>query len=154
MNVRDDDLEQFVDRQPFSSRRRRLVDPGEARIGASIWEIAPRSTQVPFHFHHLQEELVVVLRGRVVLRTNAGERELREGDVAHFPTGPDGAHALRNETGEPARVLWISELADAEIAEYPDSGKVRVVTRVASQSGERLAAQFRLDDTVAYLDGE
>jgi uncharacterized cupin superfamily protein len=154
VNIGGDDLEPFVDRAPFSSRRRRLVDPASARLGASVWEIAARSTQIPFHFHHLQEELVVVLRGRLVLRTHAGERELSEGDVVHFPTGPEGAHALRNETDEPARVLWISELADAEIAEYPDSGKLRVVTRGPSQRGPRLAAQFRLADDVEYLEGE
>jgi uncharacterized cupin superfamily protein len=154
VNVRDDDLEPFVDRAPFSSRRKRLVDPATARIGASVWEIAPRSTQIPYHFHHVQEELVVVLRGRLTLRTPGGERVLREGDVVHFPAGPAGAHALRNETDESARVLWVSELADAEIAEYPDSGKVRLVTRGPSQRGERLAAQFRLADDVDYLDGE
>jgi uncharacterized cupin superfamily protein len=154
VNIQGDDLEPFVDRPPFSSQRKRLVDPAAARIGASVWEIAPGSTQIPYHFHHLQEELVVVLRGQLVLRTPVGERELREGDVAHFPTGPEGAHALRNDTDEPARVLWISQLADAEIAEYPDSGKVRVVTRGASQSGERLAKQFRLADDVDYLEGE
>jgi uncharacterized cupin superfamily protein len=124
VNIHGDDLEPFVDRAPFSSRRKRLVDPVAARIGASAWEIAPRSTQIPYHFHHAQEELLVVLRGRLVLRTPAGERELREGDVVRFPTGPEGAHALRNDTDERARALWISELADAEIAGYPDSGKV------------------------------
>jgi uncharacterized cupin superfamily protein len=154
VNVHGDDLEPFVDRPPFSARRKRLVDPAAARIGASVWEIAPGSTQIPYHFHHLQEELVVVLHGRLVLRTPSGERELREGDLVHFPTGPEGAHALRNDTDEPARVLWISELADAEIAEYPDSGKVRVVTRGASQTGDRLATQFRLADDAAYLEGE
>lgn len=154
MNVHGDDLEPFVDRPPFSSRRKRLVDPAAARIGASVWEIAPRSTQIPYHFHHLQQELVVVLNGRLILRTPSGERELREGDVVHFPTGPEGAHTLRNDTDERARVLWISELADAEIAEYPDSGKARVVTRARSQSGERLANQFRLADDVDYLEGE
>ena len=154
MNVHDDDLEPFVDQAPFASRRKRLVDPATARIGASVWEIAPRSTQIPYHFHHAQEEFVVVLRGAVVLRTSAGERELREGDVVRFPTGPEGAHSLRNETDEPVRVLWISELADAEIAEYPDSGKLRVVSRGESQRGERLAMHFRLADDVEYLDGE
>ena len=63
MNVWDDDLEVFVDRAPFGSRRKRLVDPATARLGASVWEIAPHSTQLAYHFHHLQEELVVVLRG-------------------------------------------------------------------------------------------
>ena len=154
LNVNDDDLEQFVDREPFRSRRKRLVDPATARLGASIWEIAPRSTQVAYHFHHLQEELVIVLRGAVILRTPGGDRELREGDVVHFPTGPAGAHALRNDTDDPVRLLWVSELAAAEIAEYPDSAKVRVMTRGDSQRGDRLATQFRLADEVDYLDGE
>ena len=54
----------------------------------------------------------------------------------------------------PVRLLWVSELADAEIAEYPDSGKVRVVTRGPSQSADRLAANFSLVDGVDYLEGE
>ena len=120
MNVWDDDLEVFVDRAPFGSRRKRLVDPATARVGASVWEIAPHSTQLPYHFHHVQEEFVVVLRGRPVLRTPDGEREL----------------------------------ADAEVAEYPDSGKVRVVTRGPSQNADRLVANFRLEAGVDYLDGE
>ncbi len=154
MNVWDDDLQQFVDREPFSSRRKRFVDPATARLGVSIWEIAPHSRQIPYHFHHVQEELLVVLRGTLLLRTATGERQLAEGDIVHFPTGPAGAHALANPTDEPVRLLWVSELADAEIAEYPDSGKVRVVTRGMSQQGHRLVANLRLDDAVDYLDGE
>jgi uncharacterized cupin superfamily protein len=154
VNVWDAELEPFIDREPFRSRRARLVDPAAARLGASVWEIAPHSTQVPYHFHHVQEELVLVLRGRPTLRTPSGERQLGEGDLVHFATGPDGAHALRNDTEEAVRVLWVSELADAEVAEYPESGRVRVVTRGESQRGERLATQFRLDDGVDYLDGE
>jgi len=155
MNVwDDDDLEVFVEHAPFASRRKRLVDPATSRLGASVWEIAPRSTQIPYHFHHAQEELVVVLRGRPKLRTPAGTRELAEGDVVHFPTGPGGAHSLVNDTDEAVRLLWVSELADVEVAEYPDSGKLRVVGRGNSQRGERLTANFRLDEAVEYLDGE
>ena len=153
-NIWDDDLTPFVDSAPFGSRRKRFVDPTSARLGASVWEIAPNSTQLPYHFHHVQEEFVVVLRGRPTLRTPDGARELSEGDVVHFPTGPQGAHALVNPTNEPVRVLWVSTLADADVAEYPDSGKVRVVSRGDSQRGGRLATQFRLDDEVDYLEGE
>ena len=28
-------------------------------------------------------------------------RRLEEGEVVHFPTGPEGAHGVKNETGEP-----------------------------------------------------
>ena len=52
------------------------------------------------------------------------------------------------------RLLWVSELADAEVAEYPDSGKVRVVTRGESQRADRLVANFKLDEAVDYFDGE
>ena len=51
-------------------------------------------------------------------------------------------------------MLWISTLATAEIAEYPDSGKIRVLTRAESQRGDRLAEQSKLDDAVDYLEGE
>jgi uncharacterized cupin superfamily protein len=155
VNVHGDDLEPFVDRPPFSSRRKRLVDPAAARIGASVWEIAPRSTQIPYHFHHLQQELA--RRAERAARSfgrRPASASCAKATSSTFPTGPEGAHTLRNDTDERARVLWISELADAEIAEYPDSGKARVVTRAPSQSGERLANQFRLADDVDYLEGE
>ena len=58
-----------------------------------------------FHFHHGAEELLIVLRGRPTLRTLAGERQLEEGAVVHFPLGPDGAHEIRNDTDEPVRYL-------------------------------------------------
>jgi uncharacterized cupin superfamily protein len=154
MNIWDTDLPIFEARRPFGSRRKRLVDPASARLGASVWDIAPGAGQCAYHFHHLQEEVLVVLRGQPTLRTPGGERVLNEGDVVHFVTGPSGAHALRNDTEQTIRVLWISELADAELAEYPDSGKIRAMTRRESQTGERLAANFRLDDAVDYLDGE
>ena len=160
MNIHDDEgWEAFADRGRFRSRRRRLVGVpehlgGSEGLGASIWEIAPGATQVAYHFHHVQEEFLVVLRGSPTLRTPEGERELREGDVVFFPRGPRGAHELSNGGTEPVRVLWVSELADAEVAEYPDSGKVRVMTRGASQRGDRLVANFRLDDGVDYFDGE
>jgi uncharacterized cupin superfamily protein len=60
-------------------------------------------TLVVYHFHHAWEELMVLLRGRPTLRTSEGERQLEEGEVVHFPTGPDGAHALRNETDAAVR---------------------------------------------------
>ena len=37
-----------------------------------------------------------------------GERILEEGDVVHFPVGPDGAHQLSNRTDEPVRYLMVA----------------------------------------------
>jgi uncharacterized cupin superfamily protein len=71
-------------------------------LGASVYELGPGNFAV-YHYHHGAEELLVVLRGRPTLRTPDGERVLAEGEAVHFPTGPDGAHAVRNDTDEPVR---------------------------------------------------
>ena len=94
-------------------------------LGASLWDIHPGGDRWA-HFHHASEELLVVLRGRPTVRTDDGERQLQEGDVLTFPTGPAGVHGIRNETDEVARVLIVSTNADPDVAEYPDSGKVGI----------------------------
>jgi uncharacterized cupin superfamily protein len=67
----------------------RLVRSG-GMLGVSVYELPPEG-YAAYHFHHGSEELLIVLRGRPTLRTPDGERELGEGDVVHFTTGPDGA---------------------------------------------------------------
>jgi uncharacterized cupin superfamily protein len=81
---------------------------------------------------------MVVLRGRPTLRTGEGSRQLAEGDVVHFPTGPDGAHGVANETDEPVRYLMTSTLHSPEVAEYPDLSQITVQARTRSLTGEQL----------------
>jgi uncharacterized cupin superfamily protein len=111
--------------------------PRGQSLGASVYELGP-GNWVPFHFHHGSEELMVVLRGRPTLRTGAGVRHLTEGDSVHFPTGPDGAHGVSNDTDEPVRYLMASTLTSPEVAEYPDLKQITAQARTGSQTGERL----------------
>lgn len=92
-------------------------------LGASLYELE-RGNFVVFHFHHGSEELLFVLRGRPTLRTLEGERQLDEGEVVHFPTGPAGAHEIRNDTDETVRYVVAGIRVSPEIAEYPDLKKV------------------------------
>ncbi|MGZ4359369.1 MAG: cupin domain-containing protein [Gaiellaceae bacterium] len=116
MNVwQDGEWEVFVDRGELYSRRRRLIGVeeylgGAERMGASVWDIAPGATQVPYHFHDDQEELLIVLEGQPTLRSAEGERELDVGEVVFFASGPGGAHQLVNRTDEVVRALFVSEL--------------------------------------------
>ena len=80
----------------------------------------------------------MVLRGHPTLRTGEGTRQLDEGEAFHFPTGPDGAHGLSNETDEPVRFLMASTLRSPEVAEYPDTKQITAQARTGSQTGERL----------------
>ena len=106
-------------------------------LGASVYELGPGNFAV-YHFHHGAEELLIVLRGRPTLRTPDGERELAEGDVVHFPPGPDGSHAIRNDTGAPARYVMVSNHPSPEVVEYPDLRQITAQGRTGSQTGERL----------------
>jgi uncharacterized cupin superfamily protein len=124
------------------ARAKRL--PRGEELGASVYELGPGNWLV-YHFHHGSEELLVVLRGRPTLRTAQGERQLEEGEVVHFPTGPDGAHGLSNETEQPVRVLLASTLRSPEVAEYPDLNQITAQARTGSQTGERLWLIHDLD---------
>ena len=137
-----------VARLPFSSRSIRLIadatniwdevpdwgGTGARRVarhgsglGASIWEFQPGQPEYVFHFHHGSDELLIVLRGEPTLRTNDGDRILREGDVVSLPRGPQGGRAISNPGDSVARILMVSSNADPDVAEYPETGKIGVV---------------------------
>jgi uncharacterized cupin superfamily protein len=117
-------------------KSKRLVESGPL-LGATVYELAPGNFNV-YHFHHGSEELLIVLRGRPTLRTPDGERELAEGEVIHFPTGPDGAHGVRNDTDAPVRYLVAGIRVSPEVVEYPELKQITAQARGGSQAGERL----------------
>jgi uncharacterized cupin superfamily protein len=95
-----------------------------------------------------------VLRGRPHLRTPAGWRQLDEGEIVAFPVGEDGAHQLVNRTGEPVRLLMVSEMVGPEVVVYPDSGKVGVRQNPPGSPPGGRRENFRSSDQVDYWDGE
>jgi uncharacterized cupin superfamily protein len=147
------DEDPFGRQDGWVANQRMLVPRGHS-LGMSLYELAPRQTQSPYHFHHAQDELILVLGGRPTLRTPGGERELQPGDFVHFPKGPEGAHQVVNRTDEPALYVVGSDRVYPEVCEYPDSGKLLAMSRGTSQRGERLWTVHRLDDEVDYLEGE
>jgi uncharacterized cupin superfamily protein len=132
----------------WEQRTKALVPRGHA-LGMRLYELPPGQTQVLYHFHHGNEEAVVVLRGQPTVRTPAGERVLEPGEVVFFPSGPDGAHQLFNAGDEPARYLIAANHASPEVVEYPDSGKVLALSKLGP-----LWSMHRRDDAVDYFDGE
>jgi uncharacterized cupin superfamily protein len=62
-------------------------------------------------------------------------RRLEEGEVVHFPPGPDGAHGLRNDTDEPARYVVAGTRVSPEVVEYPDLKQVTAQSRQPTTSG-------------------
>jgi uncharacterized cupin superfamily protein len=135
-NIWSEEWEFESDEEWAAGRATRL--PRGEQLGGTVYEIAPEGTSGYYHFHHGAEELLVVLRGRPTLRTPDGERQLEEGDVVHFPVGPNGAHQLINKSAAPVRYLMFSTRPSPEAVEYPDSRQVSVMALTESQFGRPL----------------
>jgi uncharacterized cupin superfamily protein len=156
-NLFEPDWDAEQDRPPFTWRRARLGRQTGARsLGASLYELPAGAATFPFHIHHANEEMILVLAGRPTLRTLEGERELEPGEVVACPVGRAGAHRLDNRGEEPARVLIVGTMVYPEVVEYPDSGKVRVSGQPpgAPRSEDDLLLTLRVEASVDYFEGE
>ncbi len=131
---------------------------GAVLLGCRLTVLPPGRRAWPLHSHHANEELFVVLAGRGVLRTRAGTRPVKAGDVILAPAGgPETAHQLVSDPDAELRYLCVSTMVAPDVVEYPDSGKVRVFAGTApgGDRGRRtLEAAFRAADAVDYWDGE
>ncbi len=97
---------------------------GAEQLGATLYELDSGGQAAPYHLHHANEELLIVLTGELELRTPEGKRLLGRGEVVGFPAGPGGAHRLRNVSREPARYLLVSTMRFPEVAEQLDTGTI------------------------------
>ncbi len=155
VNVYGDEWTDGTDESGFRNRERPLAETlGAEKLGATIYLIEPEQRICPYHWHFGEEEWLLVLDRSVMLRTPDGERELARGDIVAFPTGPRGAHDLRNSGTEPARVLMLSTLSDTEICVYPDSEKIGASAGFSRKDGARARLLNREPANLQYFDGE
>jgi uncharacterized cupin superfamily protein len=69
--------------------------------------------------------------------------------VVCFPRGPEGAHGIRNESNEGARVLMFSTVVVPTATVYPDSDKVGIWT-----GDPETDVLVKRDSAVGYYEGE
>lgn len=102
--------------------RRRLGDAfGLTQFGVNLCRLEPGAASAQRHWHALEDELVYVLEGEVVLVTDAGETVLGPGMVAGFPAGRPDGHHLVNRSDRDALLLEIgTRTSAAERVVYPD----------------------------------
>jgi uncharacterized cupin superfamily protein len=122
------------------------------KLGASIDIVAPGKRACPYHFHHGQEEMFVVLEGTGTLRVAGEMLPLRAGDIAFIPPGPDYPHQIINTSDAPLKYLSISTRDMPEICEYPDSGKYLAFAK--RDDGRFFDALQRSGNNLDYWDGE
>jgi uncharacterized cupin superfamily protein len=145
-NVFEPEFDERSVRYDFDYRRARLgYQAGCERLGVSVWELPP-GQEGAYHWHAGNEELLWALTDGAAVRTPAGWRELAEGEVAAFPRGAAGAHAIANRVDAPVRCLFFSEMRGPEVVLYPDLGAVGAVEAMTSPERGGFAAWLRLAD--------
>jgi len=112
--------------EPFRSRvlpreKRALGDAlGLTKIGVNLSTLLPGKESSMRHYHTREDEMVFIVEGEAVLRTDGGEQVLRAGMCAGFPAGSRDGHQLINRSSAPVRYLEISNRDPQDGAGYPD----------------------------------
>jgi uncharacterized cupin superfamily protein len=134
---------------------------GAKGLGYNLTVVPPGKKAFPFHNHRVNDEMFFIVEGNGQLRMGDQIYPLRAGDVVACPPGNrDTAHQIINNSDADLRYLAVSTTLSPEIAEYPDSGKIGVISEVddGEQRGE-LPGMWRLmmkdeQTAVDYWDGE
>ena len=127
---------------------------GAERLGAGLYELDPGSASFAYHWHAGNEELLMVVRGNLTLRTPDGEREVAEGEVVAFPRGEAGAHQMINDGDEPVRFVVFSEMRGPDVIGYPDAGKIGVRSEAPGSGRGGVRLSFLESDAVDYWHGD
>jgi uncharacterized cupin superfamily protein len=112
--------------EPYRSRvlpreKRALGDAlGLTKIGVNLTTLLPGKESSMRHYHTLEDELVFIVEGEVILRTDGGEQRLTAGMCCGFAAGSQDGHQLLNASDRPARYLEISNRDPNDGAAYPD----------------------------------
>jgi uncharacterized cupin superfamily protein len=126
---------------------------GARKLGYNLTVVPPGKAQCPFHCHHGEEEMFLILEGEGELRFGDQRYPIRKHDVIACPQGgPEVAHQIVNTGTATMRYLALSTLSEVDTCEYPDSGKILIVTGQSADSG--VHKMFRAENTVDYYDRE
>ena len=131
---------------------------GMKQLGCRLVVVPPGKKAWPYHNHHVNEEMFVILDGVGTLRFGSDTHPVKAGDVIACPAGgPETAHQLINTGETDLRYLAISTMLEPEVCDYPDSGKFAVISGTApgGDKGARRSWHVgRAENSLDYWDGE
>ena len=126
---------------------------GAKKLGYSLSIVAPGKRVCPFHNHHINEEMFLILEGEGTLRFGEHEYPIKKHDIiACPPGGREVAHQIINTSDQDLKYLCLSTNEPVDICEYPDSNKVM---SLAGEQGKRSFRYMTMaDQEVDYFKGE
>lgn len=150
LNLADVVFDDVEENGPYTSSRGQIgAHIGARKLGYNLTVLPPGKVQCPFHCHHGEEEMFLILEGEGELRFGNERHPIRQHDViACPPGGPEVAHQIINTGTTTMRYLALSTLSEVDACEYPDSQKVLIVTGQHGEPG--LRKMFSAESTVDY----
>jgi uncharacterized cupin superfamily protein len=121
---------------------------GARTMTGKLFELPPGQALCPYHWE-TDEEWLLVLSGRLLVRHPEGEQEVGPGDLMAFPAGPEGAHKTTTVGDDTARFIFLSTQSYPAVTYYPDSDKVGVWTE-----DRDMHVLVRRGTQLDYYDGE
>jgi uncharacterized cupin superfamily protein len=85
--------------------RRLAPATGLTEFGVSEVMLEPGAWSSQRHWHHGEDEFLVMVEGEAVLVEDDGRTTLRAGDLAAWPKGVANGHHLINESDRPCRFI-------------------------------------------------
>lgn len=143
------DTKHRAEHEQYEYYKRDFVPRGyAANTMVSVYEIPPRKSAYPYHYHLKNEETFYIISGEGVLKTPQGERKVAAGDLIFFPASAEGAHKLTN-ISETEKLVYIDfdVIHDMDVTVYPDSQKIAVW-------GKNVNRVYPQDANVGYYEGE
>lgn len=125
---------------------------GAKKLGYGLTELPPGKAAWPFHVHHNVEEMFLVLAGEGTLRWGDERHAIRAGDIICAPAG-GSPHQIINTSDAALRFLSVSSIADTDVVDFPDSGKIMLNVGAGTSSVSRMHV-FKHGSEADYWDGE
>lgn len=131
---------------------------GAQKLGYNITSVPAGKCAFPFHNHHVNEEMFLILAGSGEVRFGDDTYPIKTMDIIACPPGDEKvAHQIKNTGNTALKYLAVSTKLSPEIAEYPDSGKFGVRAEYPSDSdGKPQGLRYvgRKNESIDYWDGE
>ena len=99
------------------------------QLGYHRRRLLPGNVWPAFHYETGEEEMFLVFKGTMKVRTQQGRFAVGPGDLVAMPTGPAHAHQFINDGAEPCEFLCLSVNRPQSLAYYPDTDKIMVSER-------------------------